>query len=72
MLLSSLPIQGDAAISLEEMVPGLDGAKMVFGQEGRKILFWYELHNKVNVGYCLIRAIETTTASVHDRQIDRP
>jgi IS5 family transposase len=32
--------------------------------------FGYKLHENVEVQYGLIRAIETTTASVHDSQID--
>jgi IS5 family transposase len=39
----------------------------------RKVMnsyFGYKLHNKVDVEYGLIRTIETTTASVHDSQID--
>jgi IS5 family transposase len=39
-------------------------------KKGDEICFGYKLHNKVDVRYGLIRAIETTTASVHDSQID--
>jgi transposase, IS5 family len=39
-------------------------------KKGDEIYFGYKLHNKVDVRYGLIRAIKTTTASVHDSQID--
>ena len=39
-------------------------------KKGDEIYFGYKLHNKVDVRYGLVRAIETTTASVHDSQID--
>ena len=39
-------------------------------KKGEEIYFGYKLHNKVDVRYGLIRAIETTTASVHDSQVD--
>ena len=32
--------------------------------------FGYKLHSKVDIDYGLIRSIETTTASVHDSQVD--
>jgi IS5 family transposase len=41
-----------------------------WAKKGEEIHFGYKLHNKVDVEYGLIRAIETTTASVHDSQID--
>ena len=41
-----------------------------WAKKGDEFYFGYKLHNKVDVGYGLIRAIETTTASVHDSQID--
>ena len=39
-------------------------------KKGEEIYFGYKLHSKVDVRYGLVRAIETTTASVHDSQID--
>jgi IS5 family transposase len=39
-------------------------------KKGEEFYFGYKLHNKVDVEYGLIRAIETTTASVHDSQVD--
>jgi IS5 family transposase len=41
-----------------------------WAKKGDEIHFGYKLHNKVDVEYGLIRTIETTTASVHDSQID--
>jgi len=41
-----------------------------WAKKGEEFYFGYKLHSKVDVGYSLIRAIETTTASVHDSQID--
>ena len=41
-----------------------------WAKKGEEYYFGYKLHNKVDVGYGLIRAIETTTASVHDNQVD--
>jgi IS5 family transposase len=32
--------------------------------------FGFKLHNKIDVEYGLIRSIKTTTASVHDSQVD--
>jgi IS5 family transposase len=37
-----------------------------WAKKGEEFYFGYKLHNKVDVGNGLIRAIETTTASVHD------
>jgi IS5 family transposase len=39
-------------------------------KKGDEFFFGYKLHNKVDVQFGLIRAIETTTASVHDSQVD--
>jgi IS5 family transposase len=39
-------------------------------KKGEEFYFGYKLHNKVDVEYGLIRALETTTASVHDSQVD--
>lgn len=41
-----------------------------WAKKGDEFYFGYKLHNKVDVDYGLIRAIETTTASVHDSQVD--
>lgn len=41
-----------------------------WAKKGDKIYFGYKLHNKVDVEYGLIRSIRTTTASVHDSQVD--
>jgi IS5 family transposase len=41
-----------------------------WAKKGKEFYFGYKLHNKVDVGYGLIRAIETTTASGHDNQVD--
>jgi IS5 family transposase len=39
-------------------------------KKGEEFYFGYKLHNKVDVEFGLIRAIETTVASVHDSQVD--
>jgi IS5 family transposase len=39
-------------------------------KKGDEFYFGYKLHNKVDVEFGLIRAIETTPASVHDSQVD--
>ncbi len=41
-----------------------------WAKKGEKFYFGYKLHSKVDVEYGLIRTIETTTASVHDSQVD--
>jgi IS5 family transposase len=41
-----------------------------WAKKGENFYFGYKLRNKVDVGYGLILAIETTTASVHDSQAD--
>jgi transposase, IS5 family len=41
-----------------------------WAKKGDEIHFGYKLHNKVDVEYDLIRTVETTTASVHDSQVD--
>jgi IS5 family transposase len=41
-----------------------------WAKKGDEFHFGYKLHDKVDVEYGLIRAIETTTASVHDSRID--
>ena len=39
-------------------------------KKGEEYYFGFKLHNKVDVQYGLIRSLETTTASVHDSQVD--
>jgi IS5 family transposase len=39
-------------------------------KKGTKSFFGYKLHQKTDIDYCLIREIETTTAKVHDSQVD--
>jgi IS5 family transposase len=41
-----------------------------WAKKGEELHFGFKLHEKVDVGYGLIRAIETTPASVHDSQVD--
>jgi len=41
-----------------------------WAKKGNETHFGYKLHENVDAQYGLIRAIETTTASVHDSQID--
>jgi len=41
-----------------------------WAKKGNEINFGYKLHNKVDVKYGLIRTIKTTTAAVHDSQVD--
>ena len=56
--------------------PRGDGARTrrskdgTWAKKGDEIHFGYKLHNNVDVEFGLIRAIETTTASVHDSQVD--
>jgi len=39
-------------------------------KKGKKSYFGYKLHQKSDIDYGLIREIETTTAKVHDSQVD--
>jgi IS5 family transposase len=39
-------------------------------KKGKKSFFGYKLHQKTDIDYCLIREIKTTTASLHDSQVD--
>lgn len=39
-------------------------------KKGKKSYFGYKLHQKTDLDYGLIREIETTTAKVHDSQVD--
>jgi IS5 family transposase len=39
-------------------------------KKGDESYFGYKLHEKNDIDYCLIREIETTTASLHDSQVD--
>jgi IS5 family transposase len=41
-----------------------------WAKKGKKSYFGFKLHDNVDVEYGLIRTIETTTASVHDSQVD--
>jgi IS5 family transposase len=41
-----------------------------WAKKGNETHFGYKLHQETDIDYCLIRKIETTTASVHDSQID--
>jgi len=41
-----------------------------WAKKGNETHFGYKLHQKTDIDYCLIREIETTTASVHDSQVD--
>jgi hypothetical protein len=51
-------------------MPGLAVAKMVPGPRKVKNSIGNKLHNKVDVGYGLIWALEPTAAFVHDSQVD--
>jgi len=56
--------------------PRGDGAKTrrsrdgTWAKKGNETHFGYKLHQKTDIDYCLIREIETTTASLHDSQVD--
>lgn len=39
-------------------------------KKGNESYFGYKLHQKTDIDYCLIREIETTTAKLHDSQVD--
>jgi IS5 family transposase len=41
-----------------------------WAKKGDETHFGYKLHQKTDLDYCLIREIATTTASLHDSQID--
>jgi len=41
-----------------------------WAKKGNKSYFGYKLHSKIDTDFGLIRELETTTASVHDSQID--
>lgn len=41
-----------------------------WAKKGNEIHFGYKLHQKTDIDYCLIREIETSTASLHDSQVD--
>src|SRR5512136_2321783 len=41
-----------------------------WAKKGNESHFGYKLHSKVDIDYGLIRDIETTTASLHDSQVD--
>ncbi len=67
---SLLQTQGLREIGLHEIMLELDGTKTEHGPRKETSFIGYKLHNKVNVEFGLIRAIETTAASVHDSQVD--
>jgi IS5 family transposase len=60
----------------EKKKPRGEGAKSrrskdgTWTKKGNKSYFGYKLHQKTDIDYCLIREIETTTAKVHDSQVD--
>jgi IS5 family transposase len=41
-----------------------------WAKKGNETHFGYKLHQTTDIDFCLIREIETTTASVHDSQVD--
>ena len=41
-----------------------------WAKKGDETHFGYKLHQKTDIDYCLIREIETSTASLHDSQVD--
>ena len=41
-----------------------------WAKKGKESYFGYELHQKTDIDYGLIREIETTTAKLHDSQVD--
>jgi len=41
-----------------------------WAKKGNETHFGYKLHQKTDIDYCLIREIETSTASLHDSQVD--
>ncbi len=41
-----------------------------WAKKGNEIHFGYKLHQKTDIDYCLIREMETSTASLHDSQVD--
>jgi transposase, IS5 family len=41
-----------------------------WAKKGKETYFGYKLHQKTDIDYGLIREIETTTAKVHDSQVD--
>ncbi len=41
-----------------------------WAKKGKESYFGYKLHQKTDIDYCLIREIETSTASLHDSQVD--
>ena len=41
-----------------------------WAKKGGELHFGYKLHSKVDIDYGFIRSIETTTASLHDSEVD--
>jgi IS5 family transposase len=60
---SSRKLRGDDAKTRRSR----DGS---WAKKGKKSYFGYKLHQKNDIDYGLIREIETTTAKVHDSQVD--
>jgi IS5 family transposase len=59
-------------LSTGEFYPAENGEFLtaIDTKKGSKSYFGYKLHSKSDINYGIIRAIETTTASVHDTQVD--
>jgi IS5 family transposase len=60
---SSKKLRGDDALTRRSR----DGT---WAKKGTETHFGYKLHQKSDIDYCLIREIETSTASLHDSQVD--
>lgn len=60
---SSKKLRGDEAKTRRSK----DGS---WAKKGKKSFFGFKLHQKTDIDYCLIREIETSTASLHDSQVD--
>jgi IS5 family transposase len=60
---SSKKLRGDDAKTRRSK----DGS---WAKKGNETHFGYKLHQKSDIDYCLIRGIETTTAKLHDSQVD--
>jgi len=70
MQLSSKPIPVHPRSHAEKMQRPV-AAEMAHGlKKGKNLNFGYKLHQKTDIDYGLIREIETTTAKLHDSQID--
>jgi IS5 family transposase len=60
---SSKKLRGNDALTRRSR----DGS---WAKKGNESHFGYKLHQKTDIDYCLIREIETSTASLHDSQVD--